>query len=371
MFLIFSLRQREGTMKRKAMCGSSNNAVSAVKRGVPRLPLTLLLLSTSGTFLFGLLSTRSSLLEEPSANEPQHLVPEQQDRIKRVFVNYAYSEIGGRSDSPRNLGFFLRHGVTAPKQADLTVEFGLVVNGNCTHTECQQPETFFDGSKVKLHKLFRENRGFDFGAHTAMLEQLEQEHTVALPYDVYIFLNGGVTGPIAPSYMPHDWHWTRAFTDKLNKNSVGLVGTAIACLPPRDRGGYGPKVEAFAFGLSAHALQIVRQQGTSFQQHPTKVSAILSGEYNMTTVLLRHGVNIDCLLKSYQGMDWRNESNWNCNTFKHPSRRGSYFGISMHPLEILFHKTHWAGQKPVLEDYIDKYMEFDDRNKMYHKDSVP
>jgi hypothetical protein len=92
-------------------------------------------------------------------------------------------------------------------------------------------------------------------------------------------------------------------------------------------------------------------------------TAILAGEYNLTSVLLKHGVDIDCLLKSYQGIDWRDKSQWECNNKNHPpSRRDTYFGMSMHPLETMFHKSHWRGQPLVLDDYVEKYISFDDEN---------
>jgi hypothetical protein len=275
-------------------------------------------------------------------------------------VNYAYSETA-RNDAVRNLRFFLQHGVTVPDgQSDLIVDYGLVVNGNCTHDECKNPELFLMEGEVSrknatIQKLSRANVGFDFGAHAAMLEKLDQGSDG--PYDSYIFLNAGVTGPIVPSYMPNGWHWTQAFTQKLH-GTVGLVGTSIVCLPKKS--GYGPKVEGFAFAMSAQALNIVRKNGTSFEQHENKNKAIVAGEYNLTSVLLKHGVDIDCLLKSYQGIDWRDKSQWECNNKKHPSRSGTYFGISMHPLETMFHKSHWSGQPLVLDDYVEKYISFDD-----------
>ena len=39
--------------------------------------------------------------------------------------------------------------------------------------------------------------------------------------------------------------------------------------------------------------------------------------------------------------DWRDESNWDCNDNVHPSRHGTYGGISMHPYETMFVKESW------------------------------
>ena len=167
-----------------------------------------------------------------------------------------------------------------------------------------------------------------------------------------------------------NWHWTRAFLDRLKnkdqgdfRGEVGLVGTTIVCLPHEDLGGFGPKVEGFAFAISQHALQIVRSQGTSFRSHQNKTEAVLSGEHNLTSVLLANGINIDCLLKAYQNIDWRNESNWQCNGLKYPSRHGTYFGSDINPLEVMFHKPNWAGYPPVSIEELNLYRSFSDQSR--------
>jgi len=287
--------------------------------------------------------------------------PNSKDRTK-VFVSYAYSEGGSRQDSSNNLDFFLRHGASVPNDPTLTVDYGLTVNGGCTKPQCKSPESFTfpndRGEKPHFQVLHRENGGFDFGAHTAMLENLDAQAKTQ-NYDAFVFLNDGVTGPITPTYMPHDWHWVLAFVERL-RGGVGLVGTSIVCLPKEDQGGLGPKVEGFAFSLSSHALETTRRKGTSFQQHKSKVSAILDGEYNLTTVLLANGIKIDCLLKAYQGVDWTDKAQWSCNDQKHPSRSGSYFGTSFNPMEVLFHKSHWANKESVNEKVLDMYVKMTD-----------
>ena len=53
-------------------------------------------------------------------------------------------------------------------------------------------------------------------------------------------------------------------------------------------------------------------------------------------------------------MDWGDKSNWNCNNNVHPSRHGTYDGISMHPYETVFVKASWHVGHP----FIDKYAEW-------------
>ncbi|KAJ1421103.1 hypothetical protein B484DRAFT_399634 [Ochromonadaceae sp. CCMP2298] len=186
--------------------------------------------------------------------------------------------------------------------------------------------------------VYKTNEGFDFGAHGTMVKEISKQ---AMGYEYYIFLNCGVIGPIVPSYLDTSkWHWSSAFTDKM-VNNVALVGTSIVCLPLDDESGQlGPKVEGFAFALSSDALTMVMDAGTIFTDHKDKTAAIIEGEYNLTTQVTKR-FGLDCLLKAYQGWDWTDESNWNCNSYIHPTK-GNYFGMHIHPYETIFHKQHWV-----------------------------
>lgn len=50
-------------------------------------------------------------------------------------------------------------------------------------------------------------------------------------------------------------------------------------------------------------------------------------------------------------MDWREQSHWGCNNNAHPSRHGTYDGISMHPFETVFIKASWHVGEPHLGHY--------------------
>jgi hypothetical protein len=282
----------------------------------------------------------------------------------RVFVSYAF--YNGGIEAERNLKFFLNHGVLPSSTFD--IEFGMVIKGECRCAPCEQPGRFLqDATYEKLLTVRQEsNEGFDFGAHTSMLDFLAKEKR--LPYDYYIFLNCGVIGPILPSFMPKSWHWASAFTEKMT-DTVGLVGTSITCLPKKDRGVYGPKVEGFAFALSANALDVVRTHGTSFKQHETKIHAIIKGEYAMTNTIMEHKIGIDCLLLAYQGINWFNKKEWKCNRNKYPSRENTNHGISINPLEVLFHKEWWKAKVriPVMVNYTEKYVQWHDTSLCHNR----
>lgn len=268
-------------------------------------------------------------------------------------------------DSPSNLLFFLTNGVldVASQQEIL---YGIVVNGRCSSPVCEDPRNFVRTTARALVACWqRKNIGYDFGAHRYALDQLKKKK---LTFDYYVFLNCGVVGPILPAYMPVNWHWSYAFVDKLRRN-VGLVGTSIVCLPPSDAGGFGPSVEGFAFAMSGPALAVVLSHGSSFKSHKNKISAILDGEYALTDTVMKHGFSIDSLLMAYNGKNWMDKNEWFCNNFRHPSRRGTYFGISMSPIEVIFHKVHWgvAGRNKRVANAPESFPVMSEETMLYLK----
>lgn len=58
--------------------------------------------------------------------------------------------------------------------------------------------------------------------------------------------------------------------------------------------------------------------------------------------------------------DWRDKKNWNCNDNVHPSRHGTYDGVSMHPFETLFVKSSWFVGEPHLSRYTKWYISQED-----------
>jgi hypothetical protein len=168
--------------------------------------------------------------------------------------------------------------------------------------------------------------------------------------------------------MPKGWHWTEAFVDKL-KGTVKLVGTSLVCLDKSDPSKHiGPRVEGFAFALDLEGLKIALETGSVFKQHASKHDAIVEGEYGLSAAILKRGFSLDTFLLAYQGVDWRDKKYWDCNKNQHPSQgEKAYFGISLNPLEVMFHKSHWTLMgKPVLVmySYAQKYKEWGKSEKI-------
>jgi hypothetical protein len=226
------------------------------------------------------------------------------------------------------------------------IDYIIVINGFFHNKSIIFPNC----KNIKILK--RENKGFDFGGHRAALDYLEQQNK---KYDYYFFMNSGVIGPILPDNFSEP-HWTNVFIRKIN-DKVKLVGTTIVCLPATDAGGYGPRVEGFFFMVDQIGLDLLKKQGNVFYNHETFYDDIVNGEYGLSRCILENGYSIDCMLQRYNGIDWRNPENYNLNDNIHPSRKNSFYGESINPYEVIFHKWFWHNNPTVNFDIIKKYVD--------------
>lgn len=288
-----------------------------------------------------------------------------QERAPSVLVSYSYFEKD--QIQKRNLEFFLAVGFgynskfKAPANTDLII----VING----AEClpcvnllpivQQVEPLIDdvstawtGERLTMVKR-KENEGMDFAAHNASVEWVTRTGERS-KYKYFIFLNSSVRGPFVPHYMPVDWPWTRSYTE-LFSDSVGVVSSSLVCLPPIDAGGYGPKVESWAFALIPETLDLLTEAGV-FNVRVCKLcndGVVVMGEYGISNVLMKHGWNLNTLMYKYKNVNWLDQRHWNCNSNAHPSRHGTYDGVSMNPLEVVFIKASWHVGEPFTSKYSD------------------
>ena len=256
----------------------------------------------------------------------------------RSVVIYTYYS---SPSSDYNFAFFVKKEITYKQDIDYII----VINGHHYNASIEFP------TLDNLTILKRDNIGFDFGGHAHALEYISNNEKV---YDYYFFMNSGVIGPILPHYFTEK-HWTDIFIKKIN-DKVKLVGTTIVCLPHHDAGGYGPKVEGFFFMVDTIGLSILQNQTNIFFNHPDKYSAIVYGEYGLSNCILKNGYSIDCMLPKYQNVDWTNANNYNLNDNLHPSRKNSFYGTSINPYDVIFHKWFWHGMEHVNFNIIEEYV---------------
>ena len=260
--------------------------------------------------------------------------------MKKILISYVYFP---SPSSDYNFRYFIENEIKFRPN----IFYSIVINGNVVS---------YDIPKLPNVKvIYRDNIGYDFGGHLASLNEIKFFQNT---FDYFFFMNSGVIGPILKNKNKR-WYgrFINKFTDK-----VKLVGTTIVCLPHTDLGGFGPKVEGFFFCLDRKGLELVLKDGTIFYNHSTKLDLILNGEYALSKCILAAGYTIDCMLKKYKNIDWQDEKNYYINDNKHPSRKNSYFGESIDPFEVIFHKWFWHNHPTVSLDLVEKYtkIKFDD-----------
>lgn len=285
----------------------------------------------------------------------------------RVLVSYAYFEKDAIQMA--NLDFFMKVGLGVGSQAAAPagVDAVVVVNGDaCTPCQAVLPQlaaapaaqlpkhivkaAWTSASITLLHRTAAD--GLDFGAHNATLEWLAARGR-RRRYGAFLFLNSSARGPFFPTYMPRGWQWTDAFTHRLS-DSVKAVASSLVCLPASDPGGWGPKIESWTYAVDAQGLDILTAAGV-FEVRQCKLcddGVVVNGEYALSRAVLDAGFNIATLMARYRpGIDWRDRDNWGCNDQVHPSRLGTYDGISQHPHEIMFVKASWHVGEPFTSRY--------------------
>ena len=256
---------------------------------------------------------------------------------KRSLVSYVYS---ATDPSDYNLKFFSKEAISYSKNIDYII----VVNGFVCNVDLPK--------LPNLKVIQRENKGFDFAGHKAALDSLDGKH-----YDYYFFMNSSILGPFLPDNHPRNMHWSEIFTRKLT-DKVKLVGTCIFCIPEPHEVHVGPIVEGFFYLTDQIGLDLLLKRESIFSNYTSKADSVHFGEFGISKCILENGYNFDCMLKKCEGVNWLDKSNWSFNSCEPPSRRGKYFGGSIDPFEVVFHKWYWhnPNDSMVSFDIVDKYV---------------
>lgn len=293
----------------------------------------------------------------------------QGSRKEAVLISYAYFEKDQIQKS--NFDYFLVAGTLSPRSQEMHWVF-VISTDDCSPCKAlgigESASSFTFGPdhlgvrRVAQHRngrftlLYRtENQGMDLGSHNVTMAYMEHVGRLRR-YRYFIMINSSAKGPFVPSYMPIGWHWTHAFLERFRAD-VHVVASSIVCLPEIDEGGPGPRIESWAFALDELGLQAVQEAGTFARLRNCKgckgkAGIVAAGEYGMGKTMLRLGYNMASLLSRYaQDVDWRVPAHWHCNDNVHPSRSGTYAGISMHPYETVFVKSSWH----VADEFSSRY----------------
>ena len=201
---------------------------------------------------------------------------------EKTVVFFAYHE--GSLLEASNLEYFAKAGVWDREDID----FVLIVNGEkCT--ACLDKSSKLHLPNVRI--LHRENSGFDFAAYSFALDS-----TNIGDYRYFIFINGGVRGPILAGYREiASWH--HVFTEMLQGNTK-LVGPTISC----ERQIH---VQTHMFALEKTGLDAAIAANIFVIDGKSIDDLISHSEIRLTQVMMNKGFDIACLLLQYKSYDWR------------------------------------------------------------------
>eukprot|EP00879_Flechtneria_rotunda_P012042 GHRR01012577.1.p1 GENE.GHRR01012577.1~~GHRR01012577.1.p1 ORF type:complete len:347 (+),score=93.53 GHRR01012577.1:547-1587(+) len=186
------------------------------------------------------------------------------------------------------------------------------------------------------------NECYDWGTYGWLL--LESGMVDIKQYRYFFFVNSSVRGPYLPAYARGYVHWMSAFTSKLSGN-VKLVGSTISCegspLHGQQTGKWrhNPHVQSYAVATDQVGLQLLIKNRQVFACHEDRWDTIYYSELGSSKCILDAGYNIACLMLRYQGVDWRDKNNWDCNAKLTPATEFSCDGTSLDPLEVMFVKV--------------------------------
>ncbi len=273
----------------------------------------------------------------------------------RTLVAYVFA--ANDPEYETNLRYFLAHGVLADRCCD----YAIILNREPTQAPLANlpplpmGSTYIDHTNecYDLYVLFlRGCYGRGYPPPTLYTQNIVRGtigwavahgHLAPQRYQYILLLNSSVRGPFVPAYWPRKLHWSRAFTSRI-QGDVKLVGPTINCesYPSSDGKSmaHNPHVQTYAVamdqvccvgGCVTHthantvppsrkntpktqmAYQLLQRNGSVFTCQSTLQDTVYYAEFGASRVLLDAGYNIDSLMLRYQGVDWRNRSNWDCN----------------------------------------------------------
>lgn len=230
-----------------------------------------------------------------------------------------------------NFMHFLKHGIYPD------IDYYIVING-------KSPTRIPSKPNVKV--LFRENKGFDFGAYHHALSTITDKEK----YDYYFFLNTSVRGPFLRN---NSISWTKPFLELMD-STTKLVGTSINIYPDPDRiiktdlktDPPYPHVQSMFFAMDKELLFFLWEKDFFVVKDDIQnlETLIIEKEIKLSLLVLSNNWNINCILEKYMGLDYRtikediNPSSYNGDPY-YPNR---YFHETIDPYDVIFFKnTRW------------------------------
>lgn len=248
---------------------------------------------------------------------------------KDTLVMYIFSPTDPEYE--RNMRYFVRHGISENDPCHYVIVVQRLRDVNLAELPRLPSNAWYE---------YHDNKCFDYGTMGWLMSSGKVE---LAKYKYFIMMNSSTRGPFTPAYH-RQGAWSRIFTDKLT-NEVKLVGSTISCEGAPLGGNINnqwrqnPHVQSYVLATDQVGLAILQQAGEVFACYADLHDTIFYAELGSSLAILEAGYNIDSLMMRYQGVDWRDKSNWQCNAGFSPYAENHYDGLSIEPLEAVFVKV--------------------------------
>ena len=256
------------------------------------------------------------------------IVPTKFNNIKKTLIIYTFYELNEYVKYVLNNAFFYHK----------NYKFVIVINNPTLKIDVP----------IYVDVVNRDNVNFDFGAYSYYLN-----HNKYDIYDQFLFFNASLIGPFVPNGYTKPW--TDIFLDKLT-NDVKLVGISINIQ-------ISIHVQSMLFCFSLETLKLLIKNGI-FSNNVVYYNlndVVINKEVKMSTIILNNKGNIACIIKKYNGIDFRNTKN-------HLQLPGenitmNWFKYFKSPTDTIFLKWNKL-EKPFLKKITANQYNY---NKLFHK----
>ncbi|KAK9816513.1 hypothetical protein WJX72_001363 [[Myrmecia] bisecta] len=247
-----------------------------------------------------------------------------------TLIIYVYSN--SDPEYSRNLHFFIKNGM---RDGD-GCEYLVIVQ-----QDPAQPGGDLPPLPSNAQYMYHANECYDWGTFGWAIKTGKVD---TAKYTFIIFMNSSTRGPILAPYWPREMHWSQIYTNKLS-DKVKLVGSTISC-EPAWRGSNRANemrqiahVQSYVIATDQVGLKVLQDNGEVFKCYTDMDDTIFNSELGSSLAIYEAGYSVDSLMLRYQGVDWSDRSNWQCNAGLNPYAEFAYDGIELNPMEVVFVKV--------------------------------
>ena len=252
----------------------------------------------------------------------------------KTLIVYVYFET---QETKENFNFFIKNGIIENN----SYHYIIIINNNNLTLDIPN----FNNIKTYC----RNENDFDFFTYKWGINKLINDNIDLLSFNTYYFINSSCIGPFIPPIIS-TYNWIDLFNKKLEKYDLFAP---IIEIPP-DTNGYRllninttkniPFLHTYFIGLNNTGFIIFKDILDNIEDNNDKKQTCINIERIITAKFLYLEKKIGNLLLKFKNVDMNNDINWNCKLFNNNNKScyeipENYFGIDIHPFEVIFVKN--------------------------------